>query len=586
MAFFLRALSVRVAIAFCVTLAASWSVARADSLADLGYAAGRLFHEDDRGVYYLIQEEGGGVTVPTVVALLKPDASGRFLRTTPVDVVTKRESGPGFAFSEDETKRVNDVLFPALVRLDPNRASDLTFHVLVHVFDRRFAAEWPGWPYPYEQPLMRVAWNRRTPTAPLRPDYEGVQQAGMFARQMIATLDQAVSARQPVASGAARVAAEQSASDAVAAAAAHSKELTERYETETEQRRVERIDAVQRRLAAAVSPGAVYRNHTFWGAFGEMDTARLIFEGSFDDVRDAQAAATYFMEFVEAVFARCEEFIPYPRAYYFNEWGREFTNGYRVVDGRFYVEMEPRFLEPFKAMVGIREGAELGGVLADLWTALTSGRREDSAAILFNTAAAIQEMLRRESQMNEFVVRAGCQSATVRQMGDNMLALAIGSPSVQALKSIPMAARETQPPLIEDAVWQEQIDTRRRLATPSEGPDGWPLHEARIAPYTNLNFADDTPYRTNPQYQKASSDIAATEQPVLTCDYGPTRWLDQGQTIPEVVRWNFWYAEKPAQLPELLSAHPDSEEFGVGIRFAVTACPETSAAAERLAPRP
>ncbi len=553
-------------------------------LASVGLDVGTRFHDDQYGTYYAVDLPYNATDTDFfIAAFMKPAGSGQFFRTE--DVPSDGTAYPLVSFGGFETTRMNEVIYPALIRVVPELASARTLHIKMYIANQRFERSIPYYPDKnYEYPLNMLSWSRRQADDEFRPTYEFNGQAGMGRGQVLATVTQAKLARKPLQQGDTHesvLAAEQAAK---AQKKAHVKSLFDEHEKLAFQRRIADRVRVASTLLDSRRDGFVYRNSNYWSQFQEFDVPRAVFEGEFGFIEDPVAFSSYYLEYVEAFYENCERFMQGPRVEYKSKWGTEDALGFRSVDGNYRVEMETRFEPHYLRHVRIRDYGGLIELLINAGKIIKEGGRDAGLRILAQVTRDGTLPLVHSRQMNYFVKSAGCGSASVKQMGDNLIAASAGLRPVQ-FTGKPYSTSVIQDPVVDaDIERYQQLDLRRRARVAVEGPNGWPYLDEEVKPYQSYVFADEELKKSSQAYWRLDRQLNEDGRPILFCYYGPRGFRDNGDV--SMVQWFFWYRETPPQLDELLETDKDGTAIARGLRHVVDKCPATSNAARALAMSP
>ncbi len=563
---------------------------RVEGVAD--YGGLRRFHADERGVYYFgvykwqDPEWDSSYWLAGIVAFIHPrGADGTLVMGDESDEELHSMMQRVFRVAPTETDRFNDILLPALKsafpKLDLNQ--DIAMHAYAlgtHFEDSeaffRHRADQKIIP---EQPLLALTWRRAG--SRFVPVYEALGQPGQAVtrgseRIFWPTLTAARTDRR-------------AAGQTAAVAAPSIPDLYRRYEKQTAEREAavanaRRADA-ERFVRQKAEGSAVFRNDVFWSGYRGLETARVIFDGEFGRITDFFEAAAVYVGFLEAFDRECHTYLPPKRVTVTRQWYTRRGDGPWLPDGPpSQLTMDARYHEKYESMRAAAAGndalrmlgAVFGGAAAD-----PDASVHDALAEMLEPAA---ELLRRQGSMQRMMSDSGCASATVRQLGDNLLALANAEPPVQGTgRRYAGAEAESQPPAPGDFERELALRTMERermtllaAANPKEGPDGWPHAQEQLRSYDINRNADQSAYRQSPAYRDAVKAVRDRRHPVLRCQYGPTGM--QGER-PTWRSWSLWYDHVPPEALAILAVDRDRHP---GFAVAATECPATSGALLRL----
>ena len=390
----------------------------------------------------------------------------------------------------------------------------------------------------------------------------------------------------------------------------------ERFNQEQAQRKKNKLASTLAAMKAARRSGIVYKNAAFWRDYPNHGAIQNVLDGNFHLLNGLSDLGNAFTGYVLAYDDVCRKYMTgelVEHTYYT-------TNQFGITDPNSItkVVMEARFSEHYDRMrqaFGSQQGRKLlEGFLKvysskDPWGAqgdLFTGQVQNFFKQLENLEET-RSLLRSE----------GCTSPTVRQLGDNLIAVASRLPSMQQSgKSYSNATRYSMPfsevdaqqyldksflaiarknhrklngdPLMDDflqlALGMVAVGTNYNPGPRRTRPKGSDLtdlilYKETIEPYVSRNYLYKD-WRENRPLSDASDALQQKELPILRCGYGPTRFLRNGKL--DTSDRNFWYGERPQGVKDMIAAAETRHDFYIGIRLAVDQCPETVAEADAL----
>lgn len=204
---------------------------------------------------------------------------------------------------------------------------------------------------------------------------------------------------------------------------------------------IDRFNGVYRQdylSASKRQPGIVYKLDGYWSRYVNFDVARRAFDGDFTKLADSNQFKAILSMYASVYSARCKDHvknwvtyhIPYQeevsrREYMDGRVERDLRTGFAPlkIDARFDPEFGVDWPVANKYTLGESfKIAETMGHLKD-WT-VASVRRDFPAQFSKLTAA----------QVNLFFREHACTSATMTQLGENLIRARRGGPSLQAEK--------------------------------------------------------------------------------------------------------------------------------------------------------
>lgn len=488
--------------------------------------------------------------------------------------------GSAYRLRPEETDYFNEKVFPALVAAFPGYrdipapqtgAGDI--QILGYAKGRHFedadsffkTARKNG--YVPEQPLIQMVWRRNSPSEEFRPFYEVMGREGWDRATFWNSVEEARAARTEIGAM-----AESKGERAL--------EVYRQHEAEKKARQERALADFRRKMEAGRRPGVVYKSGAFWSAFDDFEMPRRVFEGDFHGVNTTSAFAGSFSAYVEEFYRNCKSALPSSKVPYDRPLVNVETGERITIDS--YVEMDPRFYDAYARYERRRAAGQMADGLDDLAEGVAKGGKAGVETMIKGLAQGAAAALNHGKQMAAFL-RGRCQSATVRQMGENMLRAANGQPSVQASgPPIEGAAAESEPYSQEDIqrAWKRGL-LNNALASNQRG-DGWPYYTQRLYPLSRIysDHVDLDKLMANPALHQAFNDLALTKPPVLHCYYGPMAFEKDGGVKTE--QYVFWYKAKPDGLAALLAADKGIGALSAGLHLSAETCPDTDIAARQL----
>ncbi len=541
------------------------------------------FFKDARAEYFHVVMEfrkGSGASSNVVVIYDVPDTE-QFMAADyfPAPDGYGRP-GSAYRLHPEETGYFNEKVFPALLKAFPayrdlpapqTGAGDI--QILGYAKGRHFedtdyffkTARKNG--YVPEQPLIQMVWRRNSPSEKFRPFYEVMGRDGWDRATFWNSVEEAKAARTEI--------------DAMSESKGErALEVYRQHEAEKKARQERTLADLRRKMEAERRPGVVYKSGKFWSAFDDFETPRRVFEGDFYGVNTTYAFASYFTAYVEEFYKNCESALPPTKVPYDRPLVDEETGERITTDS--YVEMDPRFYDAYRRYERRRTAGQMAQGAGDIAEGVEKGGAAGVGTILEGLVQGATQAFNHANQMAAFL-RGRCNSATVRQMGENMLRAANNQPPVQASgPPIPGAEAESEPYLPEDIerAWKRGL-LNNALASKRRG-DGWPYYIERLYPLSRIysDHVDLDKLMANSALHQAFNDLALTKPPVLHCYYGPMAFEKDGGVKTE--QYVFWYKTKPEGLATVLAADKGVNALGAGLHLSASACPATDIEARRI----
>ncbi|WP_375207703.1 hypothetical protein [Hyphococcus sp.] len=541
------------------------------------------FFKDARAEYFHVVMEfrkGGGLK-SNVVAVYDVPAGEQFMAADyfPAPDGYGR-AGSAYRLHEEETQYFNEKIFPALLKAFPaygnvpapqTGAGDI--QILGYAKGRHFedadyffkTARKNG--YVPEQPLIQMVWRRNSPSEKFRPFYEFMERDGWDRASFWNSVEEAKAARTPIGAM-----SESKGERAL--------EVYRRHEAEKKARQERALADLRRKMEASRRPGVVYKSGAFWSAFDDFETPRRVFEGDFYGVNTTYAFAGYFTAYVEEFYKNCKSALPPTKVPYDRPLVDEETGERLTIDS--YLEMDPRFYNAYGRYERRRTAGQMAGGLGDLAEGMAKGGEGGVETMIKGLVQGAAAALNHGAQMASFL-RGRCNSATVRQMGENMLRAANGQRSMQASgPPIAGAAMESQPYSQDDIRRAWKLGRLNSALASDRRGDGWPYYTERLYPLSKIysDHADLDKLMANSALHQAFNDLALTKPPVLHCYYGPMALEKDGGV--KTGQYVFWYKAKPDGLAALLAADKGIGALGAGLHLSAETCPDTDIGARQL----
>lgn len=530
-----------------------------------GYSRGLLFLDDKTGTHYLSEfaPYEGASAEPAIVSFHKGTDTSPLVAAESVEV--KDPSGntvPGRRVLPEAVDRFNQLYLPALLRAHGDASRYGRLHQLIYAKGRHFEPttyyrrQQGQFGTAQEQPLLRLWWERKSGQllAPLPLSGQPIAIFPLTIAEATQGRAATVGNLNPVAQREKAIetyTANINARDAAAAALAR--------------------DEIQK----ARHPGIVHKSSDFWQPFDTMNGARLVFDGAFGEL--SSEFGSDFVSYVDAFYKVCENYLPAERIRRTVETWDETRVGTRENYQKRVVEMDGRFIDHYNKYVNVHRLTRDGPMLAKLFESLgTRNIEEVNKAIV----GVVKETMKPELQMEALLRKATCNSAAVKQLGENFLRAAKGEPSLQrAGIALPGADIESEPVTDADGMWLVMRRRAAELKAALARGDGAPLVSQSLEPFRRGAHADMDKLQANPHLHDLV--IRATEEGnlVMRCIYLPPG-VQRGDKRREE-NYTFWYPLGPSTgRAELLAA--DSSVGALYPGPALTECPATSEAAERL----
>ena len=577
----------------------------------------KLF-EDETGTYHAVYVDRYGYPYEgkssqeknlRIVAERNVTSSGKVFGTARRQSVNQYdEIVHGYTYDASEVDYFRTKIAPIIERKFSDHPAGHTVYMSVYARDHylfpagRDAEKSAGDP---ERPVLIVAFIKDKKTAEWQPNYHQNEYGFWVTWSSVVplTMEEVLENRKRK-------------SDRVFASVEAKNARYERFNQEQAQRKKNKLASTLAAMKAARRSGIVYKNAAFWRDYPNHGAIQNVLDGNFHLLNGLSDMGNAFTGYVLAYDDVCQKYMTgelVEHTYYT-------TNQFGITDPNSVtkVVMEARFSEHYERMrqaFGSQQGRKLlEGFLKvysskDPWGAqgdLFTGQVQNFFQQLDNLEET-RSLLRSE----------GCTSPTVRQLGDNLIAVAARLPSMQQSgKSYTNAARYSMPfsevdaqqhldksflaiaqknhrklngdPLMDDflqlALGMATVGTNYNPGPRRTRPKGSDLtdlilYKERIEPYKSGVYLYKD-WRENRALSDASDALQQMELPVLRCGYGPTRFLRNGKL--DTSDRSFWYLERPKGVDAMIAAAETWRDFNIGIRLAVDKCPETVAEADAI----
>ena len=542
----------------------------------------KKIYEDESGSYYGIFISINGAypsRVPPrdvhlyVAAIRKPDSQGRIFDAIPKMVKDRRGNlVKGYAYGKSETERVNKDILPRVKQLYDKKWYKYHLWLVYYIEGHHFG--YPKGPFNTEEWLFSTAYSFDS-TGVLIPSYEKRGLEGVTANHMVPTVEIAMNTRRPMPKN------EKGAVHKIQAMFSYHKQ-------NFSNRKQKQLQKLRAQMDSDNNQGTVYLSSSFWNKYKTLETARNIFDGNFHFVDNISDFASTYLSYVDTYYSVCEKFLPPPdkrasfTSHYFNEQ-------YGItIENEYYVEMEPRFADKYENFRAISERADFSAGLDSLYNSLTKG----GGPFAFNKdmLSLVAEKVVSDVEMRLLLNNCKCNSAIVKQLGDNLFAAASGQLPIQISgKSYKNANRESQPITLADAKRYQNLSMRYRARNPLDKSKVLPYVDEELVAYMTGVYAKDQrtlygkkdqKYAQRHQLRKIGSEIAADKHPVLRCYYGPVGIYPGGDYKYRL--YLFWYVEPPKQLENFLNARIEEKDVDPGLLRVVSSCPCNSDIAHKI----
>jgi len=202
------------------------------------------------------------------------------------------------------------------------------------------------------------------------------------------------------------------------------------YKKELAAKRAKRDDDERQKRERTIKAGLVYKNRSYWSQFQASEELNNLFSG---EQVPSVIHRSFYVSYVNTYSEVCEKYLP-PDSVTFESYRiRQSIIGDQKEDVRT-IRVAPSFVANYRSYQKDPGIIKLGE---------TSHKtlRDGIGSLI---SEAMSEFFEPHLGMQAFVTRAGCQSATMRQMSENVLRQALGQPSLQgAAHRIPQAAQES-----------------------------------------------------------------------------------------------------------------------------------------------
>lgn len=198
-------------------------------------------------------------------------------------------------------------------------------------------------------------------------------------------------------------------------------------------KRAKRDDAERQKRDRTIKAGLVYKNTSYWSQFQASEELNTLFSG--EQVPPAILHA-FYVSYVNTYSEVCGKYLPPDSVTFESSRIRRSIIGAQKEDVRT-IRVDPRFADTYHSYQTDPEKDTFLKRAETIQKILRDG-------IGSFVSEAMSEFFEPHLGMQAFVTRAGCQSATMRQMSENVLRHALGQPSLQeAGHRIPQAAQES-----------------------------------------------------------------------------------------------------------------------------------------------
>lgn len=548
----------------------------ADVLLDRNIPNATKIYEDKSGVYYGVYLAGR--THPNkaekhqvklqVIAIRKPNSDGVIFKLIPhkLEDYYTGKIVEGYLIDESEITRFNNHIYPALRRAFPESKSEsehLGYRMAIYLDAHHFEPVHIDGHYYVEEELFTVSFYRYSTMAEFRPSYElRGKSAGIHA---IPTVTAALNTRelqQTTVTG--------KKENILRMYSNHAQILKEKQKT--------RIHKVLTNMNEARQQGIVYKSGEFWKKY-KLEMIKHIFSGDFGFVEHPLSFVTMYLSYVDGYYQECKNQLPSERVSYTEEW-YEKKYGVSSKTGEYYVEMEPRFAKNFEVFMDIRDSKNRMNLLTTFVDSFTRKSSQGGLSFVGDLAKDFMQDMADGLEMRKFIKDVGCSSATIKQLGDNLIAAANGNRPVQQTgRYYSGAALESNPYKLLDAQQFYDLTLRKRAKDPKKGPNGWQYMNEELDSYKVGVYAKDG--RTeNKRLHKIGIQIQLDGFPVLRCYYGPTGFNSSGNL--KHILYLFWYDSFPVQIKEYLAARHNDNDVDPGLLHARKDCPANSTIAHNI----
>ena len=542
-----------------------------------GFRGAALILKDAKASYYLAQIPSSvpNHLEPAIVALHAAGSPSEWIfAVEPLTVTVRGEQMPGFRYTEAALAQFEQKIHPALVRHNAQYSRLIRITMLHYIdgvtrTDTEYFLRQRNRTHPraeYEQPAAITQWERATNGERWRPGYEKYSLTGdpePDNRFRAADLRQPGAAPKPVF-------AELDFTPVTLA-------------KEREQHAAQQLAILRQREQARRRPGVVYKSRRFWAKFSGFALPKAVFEGhgiaaGTGHMANMARFQLAYMSYVENFERSCEEALPPAR----ERATVKITSPSEPSREPRFVQMDARFAENFVVYGRATKGQVGAFVFESIEKMLTAppANRTDLAAAIFGPVAA---GLAEAGNWRTFFETVPCRSATMRQMGENLLLASKMLPSIQAggAAGSPLAAAETDPISAEDLkALPEGPELERQIAEAKAEEaigNGLPLRSEELVSFRRVHYVDLN--GMTPEFARIVNELDSIGPNVAQCSYGPVGVLADGK--PRYSTWVFWYKRPPPRFRELLAADTQGK-LRPSLRHIIPVCPPTSLVNEAL----
>ncbi|TKB79110.1 MAG: hypothetical protein E8D42_06820 [Nitrospira sp.] len=195
-------------------------------------------------------------------------------------------------------------------------------------------------------------------------------------------------------------------------------------------KRAKRDDAERQKQEQTVKAGLVYKNRSYWSQFQAGEELNTLFSG---EQVPSVIHRSFYVSYVNTYSEVCDKHLPSDSVTLESYRIRRSIIGDQKEDVRT-VRVHPQFVANYKIY------QDDPGFITK-WETIQKILRDGIKSF---TSEAMSDYFEPYLGMQKFVKGAGCQSATMRQMSENVLRHALGQPSLHAAGArIPQAAQES-----------------------------------------------------------------------------------------------------------------------------------------------
>lgn len=569
----------RITVAIVATLICISNTANAETtftgLSDRGIPRATKLYEDESGTYYGAFLTGARRYKPNqplkqqffyVFAVRKTQPDGKIFDVVPLRTEGKYKSeGDGFALSASELDRIRTHIIPAIKEKIPNYRVGLAnanFPIRYYVeglhLDR---TGMPGDANDTAENVIFEVWLFEQ-NGQYQTEYQKDGFPGILADQFPTTVAD-VRDRFTL--------TESATTDAVAT----NTSVISVFETEIAVWRDNRLAREVARLEKSRNPGFVYKGQDFWENYPNFDDVRDILHGNFEYIDHPSHLAQAYINYVQQYDEVCSAFLPKKRVV------RTVTPLKRDAFGNWSQDGEPsetniesRFADQFDRMYALVQMETTADMFEQAANSILQGD-------LFLTGVwkMVAEDYIDSQVLAKFLRSESCESPTVKQLADNLHAVAVGTAPVQhSRRGYPHAEKYST--AVQQADAERSLVQRLNLFTRAKSKSfGYPLIDAEVSPYRTGALANDG-YDQVKELFTLGEEFSRVMQPVLTCFYGPIGRYDNGRWKFE--RRHFWYDSSPDGLSAYLNAATKPGDVHPGLSHALKRCPPHTAAANEV----